>query len=535
MPGRDDMREVELVEGVPSHDDRGHQEPARSSPDHEPPAGDGARRRHRVRRVLRWWPFAAAGVLALATTQAVIDEHARTRSAHLATVTGVLGPVDAAVHERWRIDGPRPATDTALPLVDGALVDGVSGADGASSVQLVDLSTGSVRWSTPLTPPDPVAAARNSRLEPRCLVSDPASAARAARGPAPNGTAPSGGEPLIVCLAAQDYHLTLGTVDPTSLVPRAARIVVLDPTSGTVLADRPTPASSSIAMLGELVVVGWVAHDAHAVITASEPGSGAVRWQFTSPAPMPARAGERLGITVTTPAGHVVARSASFAWWVLSGTGVLVRALPGGDASAAVTGARGGVLAVTHRGADGVERTTLLVDGTLAETPGADGAALAGAPVPLTVDDASAPGLQFTVERAHPESGTAILAAWDTGTGALRWSRAGTNPRRLILLDGTLYAASDDHLVAIDAASGDVRWDVPYDAHGTDVWPLTDGRELVVGAPGTTPGLAAFDLADGQRLWAVALPADVDQVLAVGGHLIGVGTRTDRPQIVGLS
>ncbi|HEX5332084.1 MAG TPA: PQQ-binding-like beta-propeller repeat protein [Cellulomonas sp.] len=451
-------------------------------------------------RLRRSWPL-AAGLVAvllggLAVTQTVFDARERARLSRVRALPGVVRELDASVHELWRSDAGESSAVTGGALLADRFVGGRLDADGSQSVEALAAQTGATAWSLPVSDADPTTPADAAR-PPQCL---------AAQG-------------LAVCLVLDDYAPLTGTIAPTSTAPRRARVVVVDPRTGTLVAEREAASSSTLAVASDLVLVAWVSGDGHGVVTGTEPRTGEVRWTFTTPAPLEARAGERLGLDVTDVGVGIIVGSWSQKLWLLSPDGVLQRELPGNGGSTWFELARVGLLALrTPEGPVGA-RTTLLVDGR-------DGPTFDGEPVNLAVDDGSAPGLVFT--------GGTPLIAWDAATGTRRWRSDADTGRTLVLLDGTLYSATYDSVLALDAATGKVLWTSPVQLKSDLAVPLTDGRVLVVVERVPTSHLVAFDLADGRRLWDAALPAHVDNLQEVHGRAFGTRYTTSGLEVVAL-
>ncbi|HVW69543.1 MAG TPA: PQQ-binding-like beta-propeller repeat protein, partial [Steroidobacteraceae bacterium] len=129
---------------------------------------------------------------------------------------------------------------------------------------------------------------------------------------------------------------------------------------------------------------------------------------------------------------------------------------------------------------------------------------------PLVVD-----GVIFTTE--PPDD----VLALDVRTGRKLWSYQHRLPSKLPLCCGrvnrglamtgsTLYLGTlDAHLVAVDAGSGDVKWDVevadPAQGYSITGAPLAFGQMVVIGVSGGEFGarglLAAYDTRNGRKLW----------------------------------
>lgn len=451
-------------------------------------------------RLRRSWPL-AAGLVAvllggLAITQTVVDARERARLSRVRTVPGVVRELNASVQELWRSDAGESSAVGGGVLLADRFIGGRLDAGGSQSVEALDARTGAAAWSLAVSGADPTTPADVAH-PPKCL---------SAQG-------------VVVCLVDDDYAPLVGTIAPTSSAPQRARVVVVDPRTGTLISERDTPASTTLAVESDLVVVAWVSGNGHGVVTGTEPRTGEVRWTFTTPAPLEARAGERLGLDVTGVGVGIIVGSWSQKLWLLSPDGVLQRELPGNGGSTWFEVPRVGMLALrTAQGPVGA-RTTLLVDGRDAQT-------FDGDPVNLSVDDGSVPGLVFT--------GGTPLVAWDAATGQRRWASAADAGRTVLLLDGTLYSATHDSVLALDAATGKVLWTSPVQLKSDLAVPLTDGSVLVVVERVPTSHLVAFDCADGRRLWEAGLPASVDNLQEVHGRAFGSRYTTSGLEVVAL-
>ncbi|MGW3814412.1 outer membrane protein assembly factor BamB family protein [Streptomyces sp. NPDC005046] len=96
-------------------------------------------------------------------------------------------------------------------------------------------------------------------------------------------------------------------------------------------------------------------------------------------------------------------------------------------------------------------------------------------------------------------SGSRTLCAVDVSSGRARWKRplSGVGLGSPVVGDGVVYLNSvDDHLYALDGATGEQRWRVLAAGPGSPA--VADGVAYVSGADG---GLHAVDAATGERRW----------------------------------
>jgi alcohol dehydrogenase (cytochrome c) len=133
---------------------------------------------------------------------------------------------------------------------------------------------------------------------------------------------------------------------------------------------------------------------------------------------------------------------------------------------------------------------------------------------PLVAD-----GILYLTE---PQDGSARVRALDAATGRVLWTWQRPLPKEMLnigfpranrgpaLLDGMLYVGTvDAHLVALDARSGALRWDVTVadnkTGHSLTVAPLALDDKVIVGTSGGEAGirgfLDAYDAKTGARLW----------------------------------
>lgn len=443
----------------------------------------------------RWWvAVLVVAVLALVTAQVLADARERSRVAGLARVPGVVAPLPAAPRETWRLHDD--ATDDVL-VVDGSVVEERVADDGALTIEARDPASGQERWSVPLLgPPDQPLPPAATRYGVQC-----------ADGPGLPGR--------LVCLAHDAtaartrYGQAAGSATATSTPATAAQVTVVDTGTGEVLARHPAGSGGTVA-----AAVGVVG--AAAVLAAPLAGATAV-WALD-----PATGAERWRVRADTGFGGGWLR------W-----GAEVRVLPVGDDAVAVLGA-GAVLLDAGDGA------VLATAGTLATVTGTlrDGSAVVigsegstrlvgtagevrvlGAPVPVTVDDGSVPDLVLTTSGG--------LRAWDARSGEERWRTRGVVVlTEALVLDGRVHVHDGYRVATLDAATGEVLWEVTApEAAGSDAAVVTglatDGVHLLVAtrdAETSRAALLALGPVDGTPRWRADVPGarsveDVDGVL----------------------
>jgi len=489
--GREGMQHVELSDETPDETDADATDAGTTT---EPAA---AHRRARRRR--RSLAFAGIVLVGLIGTQVVLDARERDHLAHLASIPGVLAPMDESIGVLWS------SSDfvTLSSLYGTAFGDVTIGAyiddSNERTVRAVHTRTGEVVWSTVLTPADPSAPARGWGSSPSCTLDAGATT------------------PQVVCLVTDSALLGNADAPPTPVAATFARLVVLDPTTGAVLAqhDEPVSSAASVGVLDGVAIVASRTESGHLAVVGEDPLTGAERWRFESPAPLTpalptAWSLEASGLTVDVSAGRVAVTASGGEVWVLSGTGDLVDATPAGDRTG-VEHPRTGLVAVVDYDMSTPSGRSMRVVGR----EGTSGAAYSQPPATFVADDGTLPNLLFTMGDAFD--------AWDLTTGNLLWSSGLPAGSDAVLLDGRIYARSlGGHLVALDAATGATLWEVLL-ARADDSSVFTDGRSIVAIEPSSASSqrIVAFDPADGHRQWDAALPDSVSRVWQVGRRLVG--------------
>ncbi len=229
---------------------------------------------------------------------------------------------------------------------------------------------------------------------------------------------------------------------------------------------------------------GTPAGSARWQVSATDVVTGAARWTYTTPdtdvgqedgndpvgSTYLSREGDRLVLTVRRHA------------WILGPDGSLVRDVPL-DRGSWLESARSGAFLVNSTGsAQTAAGTLLLADGT--EVPIDETAGW------LSVDDGSAPDVVVTVGQGL--TGAHGISGRDASTGRSLW-HLDEPITAALLLEGTLYLASDRRLQAIDATTGHEHWSSDLDFQPQQL--STDGRYLLVPGPAVT--LNALAMSDG--------------------------------------
>jgi outer membrane protein assembly factor BamB len=481
MPGR--MREVELVEAAdePGRSRSGayphpHQRvrvelddtadrPGAESPD------DVSAARTWVRQHALWLVASVTLVVcALVVTQAVLDRREDARVAALAAIPGIVPPVDASIGVLWRAD---PELATALQsgaVVEGVLVGGTQDPSGAPLVVGLDPDTGAVAWRTPVDLPTATGASVSSASPDLWISCTPV----------------AHGDSHVAACTAQQYGEEVEGVPELS-------VWVVDPADGQVLADRQVPGTWGLAFVDDALVVArpLTGTTNRWQVEATEVVSGEPRWTWTTPT----------GTGDQEPSGtaslqsfedHLVLVVDTRAWALTpAGEPVVDVTL---DPSSWLQPARAGAFIESRWGSSVYSGTLLLADGSrvpIDETAGW-----------LAVDDGTAPDILLTVGQAP--GGADGLSGRSARTGERLWHVSGSIVTSL-LLDGTVYVATSDALVAVDAATGDVRWRTEIDHMPQQL--STDGRYLLLPGPGVT--LEAYTLTDGELAWTADLAQEV--------------------------
>lgn len=471
MSRRDTLVTVELVEA----DDPG-------------PALRAARRNPRR----RWWllavPVAVVAVVG-AGVQLVRDDRLRAEDERVAALPGAVDPVGSQV--LWRSEPAMAALADGLVAYD-ALHALIIGPDGTVSYDAVDLENGDELWSVPLLGPDPDHTSTIAPIATACATD------------AEPGTEPD----RVVCLVT-DRVLDLPGLPPVENARVSeSRIVVLDLADGRVLADRPAPPVTTIAVLPGLVATA-VVDDQHRVVVATDPLTGDELWRYREPDPV--REQTVRTTSVSARGGMVALLEDPDHPVVLSPTGDRVAVERDAHAWGATTkdwwvtehanGPHGRFQRVVRPGEPPVEVVGWLLD--------------------RTVDDGSAPGLE--VAAGDSASG------WDRTTGERLWRADVTvvpaPGAGVLIIDGVVYLSAQDAVVALDAGTGETLWTAARQQGSYDGELLTDGAHVIlVEAPTDGNGptfLTVLARRDGAFVHRLRLPDTVAFPASAGRHLVG--------------
>lgn len=379
------MQSVDLVDDAAPGAGVDHVGPdARGTPP-EAPSADGGReagpddapggRRRRATLLAVAAGVAAAG---LVVAQLVLDAQERARYAAWAQLPGVVAPLGDHLEVAGTIDGELVNRSISATRPAGTLVSVPVAPDGSVDVVSLDLATGDERWRVPALPAD---ARRAAAREP--YVSVPPCALGAELD-------------LVACLVSDGFDHT--TADGAYLrVPSTwARLVVLDAATGRTVLDREVSVDSSVALAGRTAVVAGI-DGREAVVVALDARTGTERWEHRHALARriePEAPADPFGRRVDLVAGGgLVAVTDAYG-------GARILGLEDGAGRRAY-GADSWVGKVQDEPGTGAVYLVGEGDGsTLLARPGAPLVELEGYPVPVGVDDGSAPDLVLTVTPA---------------------------------------------------------------------------------------------------------------------------------------
>ncbi|WP_186812589.1 outer membrane protein assembly factor BamB family protein [Cellulomonas composti] len=445
-----------------------------------------------ARRGRHWWWLPLAGVVALGGLvigQSTLDERARATAAARAALPGAIDPLGAELTVQWRVD-PRDTALIRAGTFDDAFVGLRTLDDGSLAVVALDDATGAQRWERVLRGPDPVRAAAVTPQPPLCHA------------------APQVDERAVACLVSDGYLAGGGST--VLRVPAAEpHLVVLDARDGAILRDVVLPAGTAdAAVTGDVVVAAVQDPPWHVVAVAVDLVTGAERWRYEPP-DQRASGSTSTGTDVAVRAFEV---------------GVVLRE-PSPASRLTVLGADGGVLAepsTTWSGwaAVGDElwlRRDNVTSRTVVWSPDGSERTVPGRLLTPNVDDGSAGHVRLSDRR--------VLRAVDTDTGGVLWSTTRAVGSGVAVLGGRMYVPTwSPSLLAVDARSGKVLWDVAVDPDAFAGTPTTDGTSIVVvqrSMTAGTPFVTVHDLVDGRVVARLEPPDGVVVISQEGRRLVG--------------
>lgn len=274
------------------------------------------------------------------------------------------------------------------------------------------------------------------------------------------------------------------TEDEVAGTPASTRVLTFEPATGEVLADSRHDGAAvghgdeGLTVLAETTPKGLS-------VTALRTATGEPTWAIDLLAAVDAPAHAlSSGLPVVAVSARTVRVLTSYHAWVLD---------PGDGAVLAEGEAAGGARLGRTAVGGGADWSLLSADG---EHLGA----LSGSPLPLRVDDGSAP----EVELVGPQgNGYSALAAHDAGDGSTLWTEeipdfTGSGG---ILLDSVLYHGAPDELAAWDVRTGERRWTVELPT-AEQAGMVTDGNLLVtLAVVDGRSSVVARSTETGERLW----------------------------------
>jgi outer membrane protein assembly factor BamB len=483
-------------------------------PNGEPIASRVNHRRDRdawLRGARRWWPVAAGLALVVAGTMVVANRRESARLAAIAGVPGILSPVDGRVAELWRNDAGQYS---GLAELAGRLVGVENHSDGSADVVALDPLTGTAIWRTAARP------AGGVDVGAHCAFPD---ASRPA-----DGTTVS---PVIACVVLDEFVTVVNDAVGEARYPSKARLLVVDAASGAVQSDDQTDPSTSVSFIGTDLVTGRVDADGRVRVTRTDPRGTAVRWTFSSPAPVGKDAFGHAATWVEVTGDLVTIRSiaatyegvpgSSASSWVLSASGDVIRSRID-DASEWF----GGGISVLLAGKVLAEPTsrassTAVIDLATGRSFTADATQLA-----TWADDGSLPGLLIM-----QSPGGDHLIGYDLASGRPAWTvPTGILVGGAVIIDGRIVQAGTAAVTSIDGRTGETIWATPIvhpAATGQDSQPemrlvATDGRLVLLAWTDGSSGivLSAYGLDDGKARWETHVD-DAQSVNVIAGKLFG--------------
>ncbi|KSW29682.1 PQQ-binding-like beta-propeller repeat protein [Cellulomonas sp. B6] len=427
----------------------------------------------------RWWPWLAATVVVVVAAAGIAtvraDRAAQERAERIAGVPGMVRPLERTPTVLWRA----PAAGAGSVVAAGGAIVLLSAGDGTWTARAHDPVTGQERWQRPLV------AVPGPGFESLVVTCVPGAAAT----------------DVLLC-AWTEPDVLYGDGEVTAPAARPTRVVAVDPLDGTVVGewDAPGPTVGVLRVDDDLLVAS-AQPDRRVQVVRRAGTSGETLWSWTSTDALVDPTGVRVpprllgdesvitmaGIapTVLDPRTGDVIRSGP------RGRQMLARGLPDGGYVLWVW-----TVGAQLRDADGTVRGTVPT-----------------MPSPVVTDGSL--DRQLLVDTGNQVE--AVAAA----DGTQLW-RLTTAQEPVAMVDGVVVLARDATVEVVDGGDGRALWQ-QRGASELVSPPVTDGLHAISAAPrGGAVELAARGLRDGVLAWEVSLPADVEDVVAVGGRLVAL-------------
>lgn len=490
MARRGELQDVELLE---EGDERADEEAE--------PGAAPARRSRRTALIA----VALVVVVTLAGAQWFVTARERAAIAALATLPGVLAPVDEHLDVERRV----PAEDAAelFGYAGGSLK---RAADGSQSFTRAGRTT-------PLLGPSPALAQHDT--------DDIVAGSYCMPDNAP-GTHPSTAG-TIVCLVSDGGLVFDMEADDGSLVRVPAtttQVMVLSAADGTITASWPVDVGDDptvFAVLDDAVAIASTATTG-TTVTLHDVLTGDSRWSRSSSTPDgAATTADGFSNVALFRVGDVLAYAPrEQPLTLIAADGTVVRELPGtiGDGFGWATDEHGRL--TVQSTVDGKQRTILLAD----DADPAHDVTVDGNLAYAVLDDGSVPGLLLSYDTE--------LHVWDRSTGEERWSDdTVVSASSVLIMRGRVFVLTSRVVAAFDGDSGRKLWATTAEDGVAPSTISTDGRHLLVTLEPTladaSPALVAYDPASGTEVFRSPYPAGVGNVSPINGRLVGIDTTTD--------
>ncbi|QHT57627.1 PQQ-binding-like beta-propeller repeat protein [Cellulomonas sp. H30R-01] len=472
-----------------------------STPPHDgddPPEGrtgrPGTRRGARRSAVLVGAAVVAA-LLVLGGVQVVLDRRAAAVDARIAALPGASVDVGTALTALWEVPPDvlwYPMLTRGTVAIGPAVLD-----DGAHGVAARDLRTGRVAWSVPIGPP--VETQVDGWTGSLTCAPPPARLAD-----------PNHVPDVLVC------HTTDVRPDAPGTAPGAeswSRVVAVDLRTHTVRSSVDVARAPAAAVLGDVVALGRLDGGRHVEVVAVDTATGAERWRYRDPQPLPAYADDSSSVSLGGAGDHVLVFGASGESYALAGDGTRI------DGFRADLGwIDAGWLAVPAD--DGTRRVL---------RPGEPDLVVQGALARRTLDDGSAPGLEVSTTGSR-------TWGWDAKTGEQRWESevdaSSPSEQTVVVAEGRVHTTATSGVRTLDARTGALLWsyDLPAGVVRTGV--MCDGPHVsVVSSTEDELALVVLDRRTGELVRTIPLPGHVEWAYPLGPYVLAASG--DRATVLG--